>query len=202
MDNTQRANRLLRKKDDEQGGTLLSTLGIPWQVRGLGESLASWLNQRERGDGRTGVVDFLQHLQRLQPHNRFQPLHATLEERRADVERFNVRLKELAAWPRLSAIGPSFFITKAKGAIPSSNFTFEWRPSLSPEREKCFAVLRLAEAGRLDRLLRCEGCNRWFYGRRVNQICCNSSCERLRWSSPQKKRERARYMRNYRQTSI
>jgi hypothetical protein len=70
----------------------------------------------------------------------------------------------------------------------------------SPMAWRCLETLvECANNGELDRFRECLSCKRWFFARKSDHVCCTSGCrQKVYQSTPGAKKEKAKYMRNFR----
>lgn len=121
------------------------------------------------------------------------------------VRRINEILTGYKMWPRYTVIRTRFKGNLANLRLPSSKkmksspLKWEWWPVGDFSAKAAYQVVRLEENGRLESLLRCSVCGKWFFARRAWQTFCSARCRGQRYStSPEGRAQRASYMRKYR----
>jgi hypothetical protein len=118
--------------------------------------------------------------------------------RDSEIYRLQVAVRRFLQRPK-NRIGLGLLVKgiKSKPALellPRSGFGHYYARAL-------LAAVRLAEAGEIWRLRRCEhpNCPKWYFARRHDQHACSDSCRiGLYYRTPEGKKARAEYMRKHR----
>lgn len=74
-----------------------------------------------------------------------------------------------------------------------------WFLNTSPAWRSLERLVRYANRGELDKIRTCPICQRWFFARREDHVCCSSRCrQKLHASTPEFREERRQYMKKLR----
>lgn len=173
-------------------------------LRGPGRGLLFDGNDKQDAKARTRIIEVIGALQKIRHIHHFilrfpadEAPTGLLKEFQSEEEKVNRILRRYLSYPIISTNTP-YWDGKDRHFIHPGSGAFVWgrhyvRGLPQEHWAVSSAIEKLARQGALDRLRRCDICERFFFAKRPDALYCGDKCRARRYDSPRFMNWRARY---------